>query len=108
VRGSSVASLECFIYLANVRASSSSLFEHDGGRYAVAIYGMVAEQESTPLSVYLDNYRLGDLGHVLDLQLNAAGGTYVADNARLCFDASVAWAQRNDSLLVFERAAVCF
>ena len=32
----------------------------------------------------------------------------MADNARLCFDASVAWAQRNDSLLVFERAAVCF
>ena len=32
----------------------------------------------------------------------------MADNHRLCFDASVAWAQRNDSLLVFERAAVCF
>ena len=32
----------------------------------------------------------------------------MADNTRLCFDASVAWAQRNDSLLVFERAAVCF
>ena len=31
----------------------------------------------------------------------------MADNDRLCFDASVAWAQRNDSLLVFERAAVC-
>ncbi len=44
---------------------------------------------------------------MLDLQLNAAGGTYVADNARLCFDASIAWAQRNDSLLVFERAVVC-
>ena len=31
----------------------------------------------------------------------------MADNARLCFDASVAWAQRNDSLLVFEKATVC-
>jgi hypothetical protein len=44
VRGSSIASLECFIYLASVRASSSALFEHKGGRYAVAIYGMTAGQ----------------------------------------------------------------
>ena len=51
VRGSSIGSLECFIYLANVRASSS-LFEHEGGRYAVAIYGMAVGQVSPPLRAH--------------------------------------------------------
>ena len=55
----------------------------------------------------VDNIRLMDLGHVLDLQLDAAGGTYVADNERLCFDASIAWAQRNNSLLEYSLSAVC-
>ena len=54
-----------------------------------------------------DNKRLTDLGHLLDLQLDAAGGTYVANNERLCFEASTAWAQRNDSLLEYSLNAVC-
>ena len=45
VRGSSITSLECFIQLTSVNAGSS-LFEHEGGRYAVAIYGMAVGLES--------------------------------------------------------------
>ena len=56
--------------------------------------------------MHIDNDRLEDLGRIIDLQLDAAGGTYVADNDRLCFDASIAWAQRNDSLLEYGLSAV--
>jgi hypothetical protein len=53
-----------------------------------------------------DNNRLTELGNILDLQLHATGGTYVADNERLCFDASIQWTRRNDSLLEHLDAAV--
>ena len=58
-------------------------------------------------SCFADNNRLTDVGHVLDLQIDAAGGTYVANNERLCFEASTAWARRNDSLLEYSLSAVC-
>jgi hypothetical protein len=54
-----------------------------------------------------DNKRLTELGNILDLQLRATGGTYVADNEQLCFDASIQWTRRNDSLLEHSHAAVC-
>jgi hypothetical protein len=47
------------------------------------------------------------MGNILDLQLHATTGTYVADNERLCFDASIQWARREDSLLKYSDAAVC-
>jgi hypothetical protein len=54
------------------------------------------------------NSRLVDMGNILDLQLHATTGTYVADNERLCFDASIQWTRRDDSLLEHLDAAVRF
>ena len=105
MRGSSITSLECFIHLASVKIGPSSLFDYKGGRYAVAIYGLPVDrypQDSTRAG----NNLLEDLGFMLELQLDSAGGTYVTDNARICFDASIAWAQRNNSLVAHATAAV--
>ena len=39
IRGSNIKSLDCFVYLAEVNAGAN-LFDHVGGSYAVALYGM--------------------------------------------------------------------
>ncbi len=41
IRGSSIESLDCFIYLFEVKATKN-LYAYAYGRYAVAIYGLRA------------------------------------------------------------------
>ena len=53
-----------------------------------------------------DNALLVDLFQVLNTQASAAGGTLVANNAALCFSASVSWSRRNDSYLEYNLASV--
>jgi hypothetical protein len=48
-----------------------------------------------------DNVRLLDMGHVLDIQLHAANGTYVGGNELACFEPSLHWSQRTDSHLEY-------
>jgi hypothetical protein len=53
------------------------------------------------------NSRLVDMGSIRDVQYSASSGTYVTNNERLCFSASIRWTDREDSLLEYSTAAVC-
>ncbi len=46
------------------------------------------------------------MGNVLDVQINAAGSTYVADNPRLCLEAALQWTYRMDSYVEHSRSQV--
>ena len=61
-------------------------------RYAV-------DGDAATIVIAADNPMLEDLGNVLDIQLDAANGTYVANNARLCMQPSIQWSRRTDSLI---------
>ena len=107
VVNSSMVTMEEFRFLASI-GSSSSHTHVNGNAYALVIDGlMCARFIGKVYNTFAGNGRLTDVGHVLDLQIDAAGGTYVANNERLCFEASTAWAQRNDSLLKYSLSAVC-
>ena len=53
------------------------------------------------------NAQLADLGNILSIQDSHDKGTYVADNARLCFSAPVSWSQRSQSRLEYALNQVC-
>ena len=53
------------------------------------------------------NAQLADLGNILSIQDSRDEGTYVADNARLCFSASVTWSQRSQSYIEYALDQVC-
>ena len=53
-----------------------------------------------------ENVLLTNAGFVLDVQIGAAGGTYMAENPRLCMEASLRWTFRTDSLVEYSRSQV--
>jgi hypothetical protein len=60
--------------------------------------------------VLADNLKLESVGNVLDIQLYARNGTYVSGNGALCFEASLQWTRRSDSVITYEldQVACCW
>lgn len=54
-----------------------------------------------------DNAALTDVGNLLDVQQDNTGGTYIANNQLLCFDAAVSWGRRTDSHIEYLLGQVC-
>ena len=106
VATSSMTTMEEFRLLTSI-GSSNNRTTVNGKGYTLVINGVMYGPLARCNNTCAGNNRLTDLGHVLDLQLDAAGGTYVANNERLCFEASTAWARRNDSFLEYLLSSVC-
>ena len=91
----------------NLLANTTSTF--NGVPYSLIVTGLVhiaAEIDESDCRI-TGNAELEDLYYILTIQLSASLGTLVTNNSVLCFEADLAWNQRNDSLLEYALAQVC-
>ena len=103
IGNSSMTTLSVFAHLTSI--SSSGAMTNVGSREFDHFWALVFVFADV-LMLCPDNAQLVDLFQVLNTQASAAGGTLVANNAVLCFSASVSWSRRNDSYLEYNLASV--
>ena len=56
--------------------------------------------------MYIGNEQLSNLGTILTIQDANEGTIYVANNAKLCFNAAIYWSRRSESYLEYNLAQV--
>ena len=105
---SSMTTVSVFANLESV-ASNGQTTTFTGHKYEVVVSGTYEESTIARYMCHLalGNALLSDIGSLLTIQDSGDRGTYVANNAILCFGAAVSWSQRPQSYLEYDLDQVC-